>query len=109
MCWVGQAQLRRFGLKRTSSDVKDIHHHCVRPDHASVQGVVQPVTVVCSIALALAPLFNWLLIFKLRLGIDGAVAAMVCSNATMLLLLVAYVVWLERRRIGTPEQTWHGW
>lgn len=74
-----------------------------------VQGCVQPVTAVCSVALALSPLFNWLLIFKLGLGIDGAVAAMVANNATMLLLLVAYLVWHERRRIGTAEQTWHGW
>ncbi|EFN59041.1 hypothetical protein CHLNCDRAFT_19008 [Chlorella variabilis] len=73
------------------------------------QGCVQPVTAVCSVALALSPLFNWLLIFKLGLGIDGAVAAMVANNATMLLLLVAYLVWHERRRIGTAEQTWHGW
>jgi MATE family multidrug resistance protein len=71
--------------------------------------VVTPVTAVSCLALALAPLFNWLFIFRLGGGLDGAVAALVACNASMLGLLAAYVVWHERRRRGTPEQTWHGW
>lgn len=40
------------------------------------QGIVHPATIVSCITLLLAPLVNWLLIFKLRLGLDGAALAM---------------------------------
>ncbi|KAI3433740.1 hypothetical protein D9Q98_003547 [Chlorella vulgaris] len=77
--------------------------------YLQAQGVVQPVTAVSCLTLGLAPLFNWLLIFKLGGGIDGAVMAMVACNAVMLALLTAFVAWHERQRLGTPKQTWHGW
>lgn len=82
---------------------------CASPLPALLQGVVQPVTAVSCLTLGLAPLFNWLLIFKLGGGIDGAVMAMVACNAVMLALLTAFVAWHERQRLGTPKQTWHGW
>ena len=43
------------------------------------QGVVRPVTGVSCLAVALAPLFNWLLIFKAGLGLDGAVLATIAT------------------------------
>jgi MATE family multidrug resistance protein len=70
---------------------------------------VQPVTAVSCAAVALAPIYNYLLIFKLGFGLDGAAYAMVLAHASMLLMLSAYLVWRERQRLGTPEQTWHGW
>lgn len=76
------------------------------------QGVVRPVTAVSCLALALAPLINWWLIFKAGqhgLGLDGAVLATVTTWFLMLCMLGAYTAWHERRRRGTPEQTWHGW
>lgn len=73
------------------------------------QGVVAPVTGVSLAAVLLAPPFNWALIFKAGLGLDGAAAAMVATWVTMLCMLGAYVAWHERRRRGTPQQTWHGW
>ncbi len=78
------------------------------PSH-SAQGVVHPVTAVSGLALLACPLFNWLFIFKLKLGLDGAVAALVATWLYMLCLLGAFMIWHERRRHGTPEQTWHGW
>ena len=74
-----------------------------------LQGVVQPVTAVSCAAVALAPIYNYLLIFKLGFGLDGAAYAMVLAHASMLLMLSAYLVWRERQRLGTPEQSWHGW
>lgn len=70
---------------------------------------MRPVTAVSCLAVLACPLFNWLLIFKARLGLDGAVAALVATWCLMLLMLAAFVAWHERRRRGTPEQTWHGW
>lgn len=85
--WTHEAQNRRYAL----------------------QGVVKPVTAVSCAAVALAPLFNWLFIFKWRLGLDGAVFAQLATWLAMLLMLLVFQVWYERRRLGTPQQTWHGW
>lgn len=73
------------------------------------QGVVTPVTAVSLAAVLLAPPFNWALIFRAGLGLDGAAAALVATWVSMLCMLAAYVAWHERRRRGTPQQTWHGW
>lgn len=40
-----------------------------------LQGVVRPATVVTLLSLALSPLYNWLLIFRLGWGLDGAALA----------------------------------
>ena len=32
-----------------------------------------------------------------------------CSWVAMLCMLGVYLVWHERQRAGTPQQTWHGW
>ena len=40
---------------------------------------MRPVTGVSCLAVALAPLFNWLLIFKAGLGLDGAVLATIAT------------------------------
>lgn len=74
-----------------------------------MQGVVHPVTAISGLALLACPLFNWLLIFKLRMGLDGAVAALVATWLYMLAMLAGFLIWHERRRHGTPQQTWHGW
>lgn len=74
-----------------------------------VQNVVRPVTAVSCAAVACAPLFNWACIFKAGWGLDGAVVATAATWLAMLAMLGAYVAWFERRRRGTPEQTWHGW
>lgn len=34
---------------------------------------------------------------------------MLCSWVAMLCMLGAYLAWHERQRVGTPQQTWHGW
>lgn len=53
--------------------------HAPRVSRPTTQGVVRPVTGVSCIAVALAPLFNWLLIFKAGLGLDGAVLATILT------------------------------
>ena len=60
-------------------------------------------------AVMLAPLYNWLFIFRFGLGLDGAVYALVACQVSSLAMVAAYLLWHERRRRGTPEQTWHGW
>lgn len=40
-----------------------------------LQGAVRPATIVTLGALALSPLYNWLMIFHMGLGLDGAVLA----------------------------------
>lgn len=128
-----------------------------------LQGVVRPVTAASCVAVAAAPLFNWLLIFKAGegaartacvlagprsvvsvvsvvgccaspspfhvappgrcppsppsspsacapgLGLDGAVLATIATWALMLCMVGGYLIYHEKNRLGTPEQTWHGW
>ncbi len=45
------------------------------------QEAVRPATVVTTVALLLAPLYNWLLIFRAGLGVHGAAYAMVAMQA----------------------------
>ena len=99
-----QASLQAFAFR---AHMRALH---LNPRFAAfTQGVVHPVTAISGLALLACPLFNWLLIFKLRLGLDGAVAALVATWLYMLAMLAAFLIWHERRRHGTPQQTWHGW
>lgn len=70
---------------------------------------MHPATVVSCITLALAPLLNWLLIFKLRLGLDGAVWAMNACQGISLALLSVYTERRHAAAAGSDRQTWHGW
>lgn len=73
------------------------------------EGVVAPTTVVSCAAVGLSPLLNWVLIFKLGLGVDGAVLAMDACQLAMLVGLAGYATWRARRLAGSEVQTWHGW
>eukprot|EP00887_Chlorella_sp_A99_P005323 scaffold1.g5323.t1 len=81
--------------------------HLAMPAMAS--GVVAPTTVVSCAAVGLSPLLNWVLIFKLGLGVDGAVLAMDACQLAMLVGLAGYATWRARRLAGSEVQTWHGW
>ena len=59
--------------------------------------------------MVLAPPVNWLLVFKLDFGLDGAAFSMVIIWATQSALLLVLVILRDRRLKGTPTQTWHGW
>ena len=59
--------------------------------------------------MAVAPLLNWLLVFKLGFGLDGAAAATVLCYTVETLLLLGVVFVRDRRLAGTELQTWHGW
>ena len=71
--------------------------------------MVWPQTGAAAFTVAIAPLINWLLVFKLRLGLDGAASATVLLYTLETVLLVAVVVVRDRRLAGTEQQTWHGW
>ena len=77
--------------------------------YLSVQSVVWPQTGTAAATVAVAPLLNWLLVFKLGFGLDGAAAATVLSYAVETLLLLGVVIVRDRRLAGTEQQTWHGW
>ncbi|EFN52897.1 hypothetical protein CHLNCDRAFT_26336, partial [Chlorella variabilis] len=70
-----------------------------------VQGIVRPAVVVTLISAALTPLYNWLLIITLGLGLDGAALAVVALQLTSAALLGGYVV-VRNMRLGA---TWDGW
>ena len=53
---------------------------------------MRPGTVVTACAAALSPLYNWLLIVRLGLGLDGAALALLAVQLTSALLLGSYVV-----------------
>jgi Na+-driven multidrug efflux pump len=65
--------------------------------------------VAACAATALSPLYNWLLIFRLRWGLDGAVLALTAAELTMLVILAAWTLQNDRALASTPQQTWHGW
>ena len=70
---------------------------------------MKPSTQAACVALALAPLYNWLLIFRAGLGLSGAALAMDAAQLTQLLALGVATCWRDRALRGAPEQTWHGW
>ncbi|EIE25012.1 MATE efflux family protein [Coccomyxa subellipsoidea C-169] len=72
-------------------------------------GVVTPATIVTACSAALSPLYNWLLVDYFQVGLAGAALANDAVQATVLVGLVSYVVWRDRRLKGTPLQTWPGW
>ena len=74
-----------------------------------VQGVVTPITLVSCTVILLAPVYNWLLIYRFRFGLDGAALAMDASQATNLALLAGYSAFYHRRLAGSERQTWRGW
>ena len=48
---------------------------CCRMLAVRVQGVVTPATIVTACSAALSPLYNWLLVDKLEVGLAGAALA----------------------------------
>ena len=77
--------------------------------YLAAQSVVYPQTYAAVGATALAPALNWLLVFRLGFGLDGAAATTVLIAALQAALLLAMVVARERRLSGSDLQTWHGW
>ena len=56
------------------------------------QGVVRPATVAAAAAAALSPLWNWLYIVRLGLGLDGAALAVLSLQCTSLSLVGGYTL-----------------
>lgn len=73
-----------------------------------MQGEVNPALIATVLTVLVAPLYNWLLIFKSDLGLTGAALAYDAAFLTNFVLLLAYVIYRDIRKHGTPEQSWHG-
>ncbi|KAL4448284.1 hypothetical protein ABPG75_005503 [Micractinium tetrahymenae] len=73
------------------------------------QGVVRPATVVTAAAAALSPLWNWLYIVRLRLGLDGAALAVLSLQCTSLVLLGSYTLVRNLSSLGQEQAVWQGW
>lgn len=71
--------------------------------------MVVPSAAANGVATALCPLFYWLLVNRLGLGLDGAALANSAVQITLMSLNLGYVAWRERQLRGKAEQTWHGW
>lgn len=69
-----------------------------------VQGIVYPMLWVSALTNLLHPLWNWLFIFKLGWGFDGAPWATVVSQTLMCVLMLAYCKWAKPH----DEATWAG-
>eukprot|EP00878_Enallax_costatus_P024109 GHUV01025702.1.p1 GENE.GHUV01025702.1~~GHUV01025702.1.p1 ORF type:complete len:494 (+),score=51.79 GHUV01025702.1:73-1554(+) len=72
------------------------------------QQVVLPGMVITVIAACLSPVYNWLLIFRFQLALQGAAYAFVLSQGTSCLLLLGYTVWRDVRLCTTENDaaTW---
>ena len=56
---------------------------CLCCSYLMAQEAVRPATVVTTVALVLAPLYNGLLVFRAGLGVHGAAYAMVAMQARL--------------------------
>jgi len=81
---------------------------CVRR-YLLAQRVVRPGMVITAVSTLLSPLYSYALMYRWRLGLDGAAYAFNLSQATSAALLLGYTLARDRRLRGTPEQTWFGW
>lgn len=81
--------------------------------YLAIQGKARAGMVVTAVALAVCPLYNWVLIYPVGLGIDGAAYALVAVEITMAAGLAWYCYVLEKRREagleGSTQRTWLGW
>eukprot|EP00878_Enallax_costatus_P028505 GHUV01030793.1.p2 GENE.GHUV01030793.1~~GHUV01030793.1.p2 ORF type:complete len:186 (-),score=14.88 GHUV01030793.1:273-830(-) len=81
---------------------------CIRK-YLQSQRAVKPAMAIAAVTLGVSPLFFWLLVEKLSMGLDGAALAFVTCQATTLAGLVGYVVYRSYKLQGKKEQTWGGW
>lgn len=81
---------------------------CIRK-YLQSQRAVKPAMTVAAVILAASPLFFWLLMDKLQMGLDGAALAFVACQVATLLGLLGYVVYRAYAMQGKREQTWGGW
>ncbi len=73
------------------------------------QRVVMPTSMCYSITTLLSPLINWLLIFRLGHGVEGAAHAMVACTALNAVLLTGYQYYRDAIVLaGSSAATWGG-
>lgn len=85
------------------------NHYLVACRYLAAQNEVYLQLWASVASTALAPPINWLLIFRLGWGLDGAACSIVITHALQALLLLLMVARRDRRLSGTALQTWHGW
>ncbi|GAX72839.1 hypothetical protein CEUSTIGMA_g294.t1 [Chlamydomonas eustigma] len=72
------------------------------------QRIMIPNTL-CTVASAcLCPVYNWMFIHRLQLGLDGAAYANALSQVTSTIILTTYVFWRDFGMIGSVKGTWPG-
>ncbi|KAF8060322.1 DTX16 [Scenedesmus sp. PABB004] len=101
------ASAARFTLALAPALFMDAADQCCRR-YLSAQAVVQPLMLVTLIATLLTPLFLWLFVAKLGLGLLGAAVAWDAVQATSLGLMVCCCV-LHTRAQEPGRCTWPGW
>lgn len=67
-----------------------------------------PGTVIHAFTTLAAPLFYYIAIYRLKLGVEGAATAFTLCNSTSTLLLAGYTAVRDWRRAGRPDATWTG-
>lgn len=74
------------------------------------QRAVFPTSCCYLLTTALSPLYNWIFIYRMGLGVKGAAYAITCCTATNSLLLIAYQTYRDAVLLkGTPQATWSGY
>jgi len=78
--------------------------------YLTAQQVVAPGMGCAAITSLLCPLYNWLLIYRLSYGLEGAAWAYMLSISTNAFLLLGYTAWRDMRmqQQGSPACTWPG-
>ncbi len=72
------------------------------------QRIALPSTLCTAAAACCCPLFNYLLIFRYDMGMDGAAYANALSQWTGSLLLLLYCFWRDFSMAGERQATWPG-
>jgi len=79
--------------------------------YLACQGILRPVTITSLMCLLLCPLYNWLFILRMGLGLDGAALTHVSLSASMALMffIMTCVIEWYKRSVDGAAVTWHGW
>ena len=79
--------------------------------YLTAQNIIASTTISSCIAMAVAPLANYVTVVRLKWGLFGAAMAMNCAQCTPFVVLLLWTVRREvrLRKLGAEEATWRGW
>eukprot|EP00955_Chlamydomonas_euryale_P097100 365052-Chlamydomonas_euryale.AAC.31 len=72
------------------------------------QSIVQPGMWATALGSLMAPVYFYILVHQLGMGLDGAAIAFGCCQMTQLAALLGYVVHHARKHAASPKATWAG-